>query len=296
MKKIWKIVCQEDKHPGMWHRWFRNQCVSVGWAGMWGYKLEGKTKDRGWSTARNAIKEMERGDLVIVALTGNKIGRLGEITEKLIGDDQWDPLVPPSPTETDGLMGRRILVRWELTTGPEDLDLVVKMPLECTFSRGELRPTISRIYSRSISQIREVMNDSKNWVSLLGKFHYESALSDYIATYPHHLEEGLFPHPEAKIRERVFKDKSRLDVLLIDSRNKPVIVECKQHSPSAEDIKQLRHYMGRLKKEAKRKARGILVHGGSRKLSSDVAREARRKPRVEVVRYRLEVDFEQSSR
>ena len=32
MKTLWKIACQEDVYPGMWQRWFKNQCVAVGWA------------------------------------------------------------------------------------------------------------------------------------------------------------------------------------------------------------------------------------------------------------------------
>lgn len=294
MNTLWKIACKEDIYPGMWHRWFKNQCVAVGWGSYWGCKLNGKTKGgRGWSTARNAIKDMKIGDLVVVALQGHRIGRLGEITGKLIEDSQWDPLVPPGPKIKYGEMGRRILVRWDLTTGPDDRDLVVQMPPGRTFTSGELRPTASRIYSRSIKEVRKIMNDPKNWVSLLGKFHYESALSDYIASYPYHLEDGLIPHPNARIRELVFKDKSRLDVLLMDPNEKPVIVECKQYAPSATDIKQLRHYVKQLEKETRQKARGILVHGGSRKLSSDVISEAQRKPKIEVVCYKLDVEFAQ---
>jgi len=294
MRTLWKIACKEDLYPGMWQRWFKNQCVAVGWRSCWGYTLDGKAKNRGWSTARNALKEMKIGDLVIVALTGNRIGRIGEITGKPIGDDQWQPLVPPGPKLKDGEMGRRILVRWDLTTGPDDRDLVVQMPPGHTFNPGELRPTVSRINSMSVKEVRNIMNNPNNWVSLLGKFHYESALSDYIASYPYHLEDGLLPHPNKRIRELVFKDKSRMDVLLMDSHEKPVIVECKQYAPSVDNIRQLRHYMKRLKKETGLKSRGILVHGGSRKMSFNVIREVKRKPAVEIVCYRLEVEFASS--
>jgi hypothetical protein len=58
------------------------------------------------------------------------------------------------------------------------------------------------------------MNDPTNWVGLLSHFKYEKALSDYIAAYPHHLEDGLVPYPNAKVREKVFTDRKRLDVLL----------------------------------------------------------------------------------
>jgi hypothetical protein len=254
--------------------------------------LNGQTKGgRGWSAARNAIKEMGIGDLVVVALHANRIGRLGEITGKAIEDNQWDPLVPPGPQLSEGEMGRRILLRWDLTTGPEDRDLVVQIPPEHVFTRGELRPTVSRIQSHTIDEVQKVMNDQRNWVGLLGRFGYERALSDYIASYPHRLEDGLLPHPNARIRELVFKDKSRLDVLLIDRNSQPVIVECKQHAPSVDNIKQLRHYIERLEEETQEKARGILVHGGSRKLSTDIIREAEQNPIVEIVCYSLNVEF-----
>lgn len=292
MPKIWKINCMEKHYPGMWQRWFKSQCVAVGWASVWGYKLNGPTKGgRGWSQARRAIKEMEVGDYIIVALHGNKVGRLGEITGKAIEDDNWSPFVPPSKDLTDGEMGRRIFVRWDLTVGSDDHDMIVQLPDESTFTSGELRPTVSRIKSIPLNKLRALMNNPTNWVGLLAKFRYEKALSDYIVAYPHHIEDGLLPHPNSKIRERVFKDKTRLDVLLIDRDNIPVIVECKQHSPSKGDISQLRHYIKCLSDETTQNARGILVHGGAQKLRSEIKEEANKHPRVEIVNYRLEVNF-----
>lgn len=295
MTTLWKIACKEDLYPGMWQRWFKNQCAAVGWAGKWGYKLNGPTQGgRGWSAARNALNEMALGDLVVVVLQGHRIGRLGEVTGKAIEDTQWEPLVPPGPQLADGEMGRRILLRWDLTTGPDDRDLVVQIPQESIFTNGELRPTISRIRSRTIDEVRRVMNNPQNWIGLLGRFGYERALSDYIANYPHRLEDGLLPHPNAKIRELVFKDRSRLDVLLINRNEQPVIVECKQYAPSVANIRQLRHYIQRLKEETKQSARGILVHGGARKLSAEVINAAKEEPLVEIVCYKLDVDFSPS--
>jgi hypothetical protein len=297
MTTLWKIACQEDKYPGMWQRWFKNQCVAVGWSSERGYNLNGKSdgKSKGWSTARKAIKEMAIGDLILVVLKGHRIGRLAQIVEKRIEDDQWEPLVPPGPQMPYGDKGRRILVRWELTTGPEDTDMVIQVPPELTFTNGELRPTISRIHSRTIDEVRSVMNDPRNWVGLLGKFGYEKALSDYIATYPNHLEDGLLPHPNVRIREMVFKDKTRLDVLLLDRNGIPVIVECKQNSASVNHIKQLRHYVLSLEKQTSQRARGILVHAGSQKLADDVIQEAKEPPVIEIVCYRLRVDFSRST-
>ena len=79
------------------------------------------------------------------------------------------------------------------------------------------------------------MNNSANWVSLLSHFDYERALSGYIATYPHHLEDGLVPYPYHQVREKGFPDRTRLDVLLLDQKTGwPVVVECKQDAPRVE--------------------------------------------------------------
>ena len=294
MSPLWKINCMEDKYPGMWQRWFREQCVAVGWANAWGYRLDGKTNGgHGWSTARNAIKEMAIGDYVIVALKKNRVGRIGQITGKAIGDDEWDPLVPRNPDMPDGEMGRRILVRWELTTGPDTQDLVVQLPKGDRFA---VMGTVARISSSSmtVDKLRTLMNDQENWVNLLGKFGYEKAISDYIGNYPNRLEDGLLPHPNLKIRERVFKDRRRSDVLLIDRTKKSVVVECKQHSPSVNDINQLRHYMKLLQKEAEEVPRGILVHGGAPKIPCEVINEAKKGPPVEIISYSIEVNFRKS--
>ena len=295
MDTLWKINCMEDEYPGMWQRWFKEQCVAVGWASSWGFRLDGKTKGGlGWNIARKAIKEMAVGDYVVVALRDSRVGRIGQITGKAIGDDAWDPLVPRSPVMPDGEMGRRILVRWELTTGPDNQDLVVQLPEGNRFNGAQLRLTVARISSMKVGQLRKLMNDPQNWVNLLGKFGYEKALSDYIGNYPNRLEDGLLPHPDRRIRENVFRDRKRSDVLLIDRSNKSVIVECKQHSPSVNNIMQLRHYMTLLQQETGEVPRGILVHGGAPKILREVINEAKKGPQVEIVSYSIEVNFRKS--
>lgn len=287
----------EDDNPGLWQRWLKCQCVTVGYAPRWGYKMEGgKMKGkRDWIKARNALKSIEHGDFIVAALPDRRIGRLGKVVEKQVNDDQWDPLIPPSPDDEAGRMGRRILVRWDLEHSPDSLDLVVKLPED--FDIG-WRGTLNRVWDKSRKEFEEVMANPANWVGLVGHFGYEWALSDYIALYPHRLEDGLRPHPSKKIRERVirvrekiFADRSRLDVLLLDKDDKPVIVECKQESPTVEDIGQLRHYIKRLKRELDMNARGILVHGGARKVHSKVWGASKESPRVTIFQYKLDVDF-----
>ncbi len=292
MTTLWKINCMEDQYPGMWHRRYREQCVAVGWHAKWGYALEGPTtKDLGWARARGALQRIAIGDQVVVALHGNRVGRIGEVTGKRVGDEQWEPLVPRTKRDPDGEMGRRILVRWDLTTGPDSRDQVVCLPDQQRFTAGELRPTIAEIRSVSLANLRRAMNDPANWLGLLSRFPYEQALSDFIAAYPHRLEDGLVLHPSEKVRERVFGDKTRLDVLLLDRDEHPVVVECKQHSPTVADLSQIRHYMQLLKVETEEEPRGILVHGGAAKLHAEVVQAAAAKPPVEIVRYGLDVEF-----
>jgi hypothetical protein len=290
--KLWKITCKESNHPGMWQRWFRNQCVSVGWYSKWGYYLTGKTKVYGgWNRVRKVLQEIQIGDYIVVALERHCVGRLGQVTGKAIDDTDWDPLVPPTRDEPDGGMGRRIMVRWDLTVGPEDRDTIVSLPEGSRFTLGELRPTLSEIRSVALDQLKEAMNNQANWITLGSRFDYESTLSGYIASYPHKLEDGLTVHPSEKVREHVFNDKSRSDVLLLDRNGVPVIVECKQNQPTVEDLHQLRHYMKRLRSETGQNARGIIIHGGARKVGNDVLEDAKKKPQVELVRYSLDVDF-----
>ena len=289
---IWKVNCMENDYPGMWQRWFRNQCVAVGWKSSWGYNLRGETDGGvGWTRARKALERISVGDKVVVQLRNHRLGRVGEVTGKAVEDEDWDPLVPRTVEDPDGEMGRRIFVRWDLTVGPDDRGMVVKVPESMRLSQGELRPTVSEICSRSWDEIIEVMNNPTNWVGLMTKFDSERTLSGYIAAYPHRLEDGLLPHPSQKVRERVFDDATRLDVLLTDRSGTAIIVECKQHSPTTDHVRQLRHYLKQYEREIKQPVRGILVHGGARKLNSSVRAEAEKTPAVELVQYRLDVEF-----
>lgn len=289
---LWKVTCLEDDFPGMWQRWYRHQSVGIGWSPQNGFRLNGDSPGgQGWIRARAAMKAIQVGDQIVVALSGYRVGRLGTVTGKKIEDAEWMPLVPKGQGLPHGQMGRQILVRWDLTVGPDSRDMVVHLPREAQFNPGELRPTIARVQSVSLAALTAAMNEQSNWVGLLTHFDYERALSGYIVAYPHRLEDGLLPHPNEKIRERVFGDHSRLDVLLIDRNAVPVIVECKQGTPTVENIKQLRHYLGRLRKETGSVARGILVHGGAKKLSREIASEAAKQPKVDIVQYTLNVDF-----
>jgi RecB family endonuclease NucS len=80
-------------------------------------------------------------------------------------------------------------------------------------------------------------------------------------------------------------------VILIDRDDQTVIVECKQGQPTVAAINQLRRYLAHLKKEKGIKSRGILVHGGSKKLHDEVIKAADVNPKIQIVQHRLAVDF-----
>jgi len=294
---LWKVYCMENRFPGLWHRLYRHQCVAIGWPPPRN-KLNEKTKgeEPGLTRVRNTLSQMAVGDYVVAALKGNRIGRLGQVTGFAVNDNDWNPLVPKSKDLPVGQMGRRIEVRWDLACGPTDQDQIVSLPEGSRLAVSELLPTIAEIKSLTLERLRAAMNDRSNWVGLLAHFKYERALADYIAAHPHHLEDALVPHPDSKVREKVFSDRKRSDVLLLDRDERPVIVECKQVAPTVKHLMQLRQYMKSLKKLTGRKdIRGILVHGGSRNLRDEVVKAARRDPVVEIVQHRLQVDFAGSS-
>jgi hypothetical protein len=251
-----------------------------------------------WIVTRNALQKIQPGDLILVALPDRRIARIGRVLETKIRDEDWNPLYlyPGEPGEWErGYMGRRISVQWELDCGaPENPDQVVQLPEGVSLGRGTLR----RVKHHKVKWFRRVIANPANWVGMVGGFGYERALSDYIAYYPHRLKPGLEPYPGEDVREKVFGDRSRADVLLRDGNDngKPVIVECKLESPDAGDVRQLRRYIKRLKDETREQASGILVHGGARTVAENVWREANKSPRVEIFQYKLDVEFTPSSR
>ncbi len=128
MKRCWKVFCEDDRFPGLWQRCFKLQCVAVGWVPKPGYTMEGKSRSQGWTRARNALKRIEPGDLVLVQLKNNRVARVGEVVRAEIRDNQWRPTVPPTKDDPVGGKGRLIEVRWNLNVGPDDTDTVVLLP------------------------------------------------------------------------------------------------------------------------------------------------------------------------
>lgn len=290
----WKINCMEDEYPGLWHTWFREQIVAIGWPPD-DYGLRAATNVRAWSNARRYLIQINANDKVIVQLKNWRIGRIGTVLSKQIEDGEWNPSVPPQGGDL-GEMGRRVQVRWDLTTGPLTPTYVVELPPDAHPNMRIWRPTLSRVPDAAFSVMEGAVREESNWVSLIPGFASERALSEYISASPHLLEDGLVPYPSESARELVFPDQTRLDVLLLDRDGNIVIVECKQGAPSLPHVEQLRGYMKNAEKlrtglKIGKNIRGILVHGGARKLSLDVREESRRAPQVELVQFSVSVGF-----
>lgn len=300
--RFWRVHCHIGQHPGQWQYWFREQCCALGWwppTGMGaadeGWTFDGPSKDQGWSTARNALKKMEPGDWLVATLPGHKVGRLGRVVSLAVRDEEWDPVVPPGKDLPRGENGRRILVRWELTTGPDDPSKVVLLPAHARFNSGQLMGTIRELPMERLETVRGAMRDASNWVSIAGSFRHETALSDYLSIHPHRLEPGMIAHPSEHVRERRFPDGTRSDVILMDRDGRVVIVECKQGAPTPANIGQLQDYlrwMTELSPELG-EPRGILVHGGSRRVNA-VVRDAAAVAGIELVYHELDVQFASS--
>jgi len=242
---------------------------------------------------RNVLPEIQSGDLVIAQLPGSRVGRIGEVIRMEVEDKYWKPLVPKSKHDPYGEMGRRILVRWDLAHGPLDHNLIIELPHDARFTSGLRRSPISELSKRQFNKIAKAAKDKKNWGPYAPHvFSEEKSISDFLAANPQSLEDGLKPYPSMRVREHVFGGRSRADVLLIDLKGRPVIVECKQGAPRPENLRQLRKYMRIAGRVIGKKPRGILVHGGSVRLAPDVLKEKRLQPKVDFVRYKIYVNFD----
>ena len=224
-----------------------------------------------WLTSAAFLRPaVEAGDRIIIQLSNSRVGRIGTVTRVRISDVEWNPTVPIDANNPEGEMGRRIEVRSDLHVGPVSPSAVAKLPMEARLKGSYLRVTILILPDDVATKICDAPTDEANWTAVHSSFASKRAISEYIDSFPHFLEDGLRPYPSIKTREFMFSDKRRSDVLLLDRQGHLVIVECKQHSPNESDLDQLRHYMALARDEildpsSPTSIRGILVHGGSRK-------------------------------
>jgi hypothetical protein len=221
---LWKVTCQEDKYPGLWQRWFKDHLVAVGYPPNWLREIESKnTKEwrGGWKRVKNRLSEIQIGHLIVVQLPGRRIGRLAQVIKKRIEDAQWEPTVPPSEDEPEGLLGRRILVKWDFLSGPDSPELVVQLPKDFKLNHGEWLQPLARIHRESfIQEFEQVMANPKNWIRL-------QALHGGVAVHPHRLEDGLLPQPNKSVtstklaKNRVRRQRTRRQPKRIELVDQP---------------------------------------------------------------------------
>ena len=152
--RYWSVNCMEGTWPGLWRIWEERQIVTVGWppGDDWHYDGSGKPK-RGWTEVRNKLARMQKGDRIVVRLPGNRIGRIGEIVDMRVRDEDWDPVIEPTENLTGGEQGRQILVRWDLRRGPRDREWACTLPEETRLSRGKLRRAIAELTSAEFHRL-----------------------------------------------------------------------------------------------------------------------------------------------
>jgi len=294
----WSVYCMEDTWPGLWRIWEELQVVTCGWPPADGWRYDGSGKaDRGWGEVRKKLARFGKGDKVVVRLPGNRIGRIGEVIDVRVRDEEWFPVIKRSPIWPHGEQGRQVLVRWDLVIGPPNREWACNVPEGVRLSRGRLRRAIAELEGGEFESLKEALSNGANWDPVAGRFLYERALSDFIATFPDRLEAGLRPYPVANIREYVPCRGKRMDVFLQDEQGKPVVVECKRGTPSADDVEQLRLYMRHVEEKLQLspgQVRGILVFGGSPNVSQAIA-QAALSASVELFAYQMEVTFNRSA-
>jgi hypothetical protein len=142
------------------------------------------------------------------------------------------------------------------------------------------------------------MEDESNWVNLLRHPQYDMGVLRSIMDDPQRLEVGLLLFPSDQFKELHSDAKSETSALFLDKKGTPVFVVCVPKVPGMIDLKRIRRKMSRLKAELGVPLRGILVWGGMRlhgekaELGLNVIEQSYEVPRVEIIHYNFEVDYE----
>jgi RimJ/RimL family protein N-acetyltransferase len=123
VNRHWIVICPERyARRGIWHVWYRENCVAIGWPPS-KYHPEGETDSAGWRWARDCMRKMQPGELVIPYLQQWRVGPVGVIKRVHLADEDWSPTVAKgdytqNPSEAE--LGRRIDVEWRSEGMPPD--------------------------------------------------------------------------------------------------------------------------------------------------------------------------------
>lgn len=164
----WIVTCPEPKiRGGVWRRWYRENCVAVGWyPPTWSFDAQGEDTE-GWPFARNRLKRMRAGDKVIPFLLKSRIGPVGTIRAINATDVDWNPTVEKGNyrgNEGHAALGRRILVTWEQAGMPPDGKIATVPVTHRRNGRSPLaRHTIEELSDEQFLNFCSVLSAKENW-------------------------------------------------------------------------------------------------------------------------------------
>jgi hypothetical protein len=171
----WIVICPETYIPGgVWARWYRENCVAVGWPPpKWSFDSsnDGRAKATpfftGWKYARTRLEKIRDGDKVIPFLLQWRVGPVGTVRHVKVTDAEWNPTVEGNnglgkePTE----LGRRILVTWDQADMPPDGKCALVPPDQRT--RGALAThTIEGLRAETFQRLCAVLANRSNWIDI----------------------------------------------------------------------------------------------------------------------------------
>jgi len=163
----WFVVCPESEvRGGVWHRWFSEQCVAVGWAPS-EWSMTGHSDHPGWTRVRNWLKSLQAGNRIIPYSRDSLVGPVGTVVRADVGDASWKPTVAAGAYEknlSEPELGRRILVAWETKNMPP-AGAVAQIPAGSGLRRTPPPAAIFPINDRQhLKQLLAILKNQSNWV------------------------------------------------------------------------------------------------------------------------------------
>lgn len=308
--RYWIVICPEPDAPGVWHTWFGEKCVAVGWPPP-KYSMTGPTDNVGWGWVRDRLGQMSPGDKVIPFLLHSRVGPVGIIERVLVADAQWKPTVPRgkyrrNPDEPE--LGRRVEVTWEVQGMPPE-GMAALVPVESGLTRPLARHTVEELSAEKFQRVQQVLAASQNWIEIdrageeiepeagvqlgappvMGVL--ERDLQQFLARNLELIEAGLKPHPDYQLIEFP-TDVGFIDLLCQDSTCSLVVIEIKSGWASDSAVGQIARYMGWVQANlaGERRSRGILLCAGA---SPTIWAACRAIPGLEMKRFQLSCTVEQ---
>lgn len=305
----WIVICPERyARRGIWHVWYRDKCVAIGWPPS-KYHPEGDTDVSGWRWARDCMRKMQPGELVIPYLQQWRVGPVGVIKKVHLADEDWNPTVAKgdytqNPLEAE--LGRRIDVEWR-SEGMPPGGMGALIPPEKRLRRPDALSTIEELKPDRFDELVKILGDPQNWTKIGGSPEevveilpadppelslLEETLKQVLIRNLGLIEPGLSPHPDYPGVAEVMTDVGRIDLFCIDKDKNFVVIELKVGPASDHAVGQITRYMGWVKQNLHegRGLRGILVCAD---FPAGTLAARAMIPGLSLMRYKLSCNLEQ---